>query len=90
MTLKKSSTFSDQKAAEKWVARNITVNRALIEAWLEADPAPKVAFRAPMDPADGTVYLRDSNSFVSAREVVTVLKRKDDGDWFVFTSYPSD
>ncbi|MEV5432705.1 RNase A-like domain-containing protein [Streptomyces sp. NPDC052701] len=84
-----SSTFKDLTAAEKATADNLAANQAAIQRWLaSASAGDKEPFTHAMDSSGGRIYVRATDSFVNPNRVVTVLKKKRDGSYYILTSYP--
>jgi Bacterial CdiA-CT RNAse A domain len=79
--------FVDLSAARTATADNIAANQQTIDEWLQG-ASPKLAIQNPMEPAGGIVYERDTQSFLPAAEVNTVIVRSSTG-YYVLTSYPT-
>ncbi|GAA4850841.1 hypothetical protein GCM10023221_32890 [Luteimicrobium xylanilyticum] len=85
-----ASTFRDVAAAERATAENLRANAKRIGSWLEGTKG-QLPIRNSMSPADGRVYVRGEDRFVSPHEVVTFLRRNPampDG-YHIVTSYPT-
>ncbi|RPF21149.1 polymorphic toxin-type HINT domain-containing protein [Myceligenerans xiligouense] len=89
--ISQASTFSNVAAAEKATGGNLATNRLKIDNWLTAGTKQRLEITGTMNPVDGRVYTRATDTFGSPDAILSVLQRNPSmpGGYHIVTSFPT-
>ncbi len=84
-----ASTYSDKAAAQQVVAAAIAANAQRIDTWLaSAAPGNTLALHYRGTAVIGRGLERGEASASKRTDAIVVLRKTEDGSYFVLTSYP--
>lgn len=88
--IRAASTFPDLESAKLAATHNLNENWGAIQWWLGNGTSNKIAVQSSLpDGVSGRVYLSNSQAFVSAKGVETVVRRDSSlpGGFLIVSSY---